>query len=460
MSPRLYKASAEALFRYQVVSAVQAHRLLGYPLGEAVRVAAKKPYHCSAKGQLRGVSVRTLYRWVAAFDKGGLEELEPAARRRTSTSDALSEKLLSFLRAAKELDKQASIPELIARARELGELGPDEPVCRVSVWRALKRMGVDVQRRKGAGDRDTHRFSYPHRMQMMLCDGKHFRAGVKRLKRVVLFFLDDCSRLGLHAVVGPSESGPLFLRGLYETVRRHGLMDIVYLDRGPGFRGLDTASAVSKLGALLILGEAGYPSGHGKIEKFIQFSLHRVLRNLDRRPDVDPDCGALELRLQHFLHEVYNRRPHASLDQLTPWQCWDADERELRFTESDAELRRCFVVHEKRRVSNDNVVSVDSVGYEVPRGHSGSYVQLQRHLLDGDIAMEHNGQLVTLQPVDLAANAIAPRARKAEATDDEPAHPLPPTAAELRFSRAFAPVVSADGGCPEPIKPTNSKKEC
>ncbi|HYC99642.1 MAG TPA: hypothetical protein VEB22_00315, partial [Phycisphaerales bacterium] len=92
---------------------------------------------------------------------------------------------------------------------------------------------------------DTRSFEYPHRMQMLLCDGKHFRAGKTRAKRVALFFLDGASRLGLHVVVWTAEDAPFFLRGLYETIRRYGLFDIAYLrlstpdphrtpDTGPG----------------------------------------------------------------------------------------------------------------------------------------------------------------------------------------------------------------------------------
>ena len=46
-----------------------------------------------------------------------------------------------------------------------------------------------------------------------------------------LCFLDEANRYGLHVVVGTSESADLFLRGLYELVRRYGLRQIVFLDR-------------------------------------------------------------------------------------------------------------------------------------------------------------------------------------------------------------------------------------
>ena len=47
----------------------------------------------------------------------------------------------------------------------------------------------------------------------------------------------------------------------------------------------------------LVLGTAGYPEGHGKIEKFHQTTWTGVLRGLCR-PEIDPEPRALELRLQ------------------------------------------------------------------------------------------------------------------------------------------------------------------
>jgi hypothetical protein len=267
---------------------------------------------------------------------------------------------------------------------------------------------------------------------------------------VALFFLDDASRFGLHVVVGTSERAALFLRGLYETLRRYGRADIYYLDRGPGFIAIDTVEVVRKLGALLIHGEAAYPEGHGKIEKFNQTAKADVLRGYEARPDVDPECRALELRLQHYLREVYNHRPHGSLGGLTPAQRFHSDERALRLPESEAALRCHFVLHLTRTVSPDHVVSIDSVAYEVPRGHAEESITVHRHLLDGTLAMVHDGRLVRLRPVDLAANARARRARFAP--PPEAVSPLPKSAADLAFERDLFPVVDAEGGFTDPAE--------
>ena len=449
MPPRApHPPSSETIFRYVVVSQVLTRVQQGQLQADAIRAVAGDA-HLTLDGTRRLVGKRTIYRWLEAFRDQGIEGLEPKPRPRCEGSAVLSDGFLGFLREQKEADPRASFPEIIRRAKLLGVLEPSEDVDRGTVWRAAQRMGLETRRlrsHKYAKDADVRRFTHAHRMQMLLCDGKHFRAGEARAKRVALFFLDDASRYGLDVLVGTAENAALFLHGLYRVVRRHGLFDATFLDNGPGFIALDTIAAVARLNATWITGTAGYAPGRGKVEKFNQTALAGVLRYLDRDPEVDPDCGALELRLQHWLREVYNHTPHEGLGgDTTPAQRWEADERPLEFPEDDAELRRRFVVWEWRTVGKDNVLSFDGVAYEVPRGHRGDRVQLHRHLLDGTLSMIHDGRLVRLAPVDPVANATSGRARRGQ--EPEPAqHPLPPSAAELAWRRDLEPVVGRDGG--------------
>lgn len=436
-------ASPEAIFRLQVVSQVLAQLRCGVARADAIADVTSRP-HLTLEGDLRLVSARTLYRWLKAHGEAGFAGLEPVPRSRCTASTVLPAPFLTFVQEQRGLDPKASIPELIRRARALGIVARDLRLDRVTVWRAMRRMGMDTRRRKVSRQRDARRWAWPHRMQMLLTDGKHFRAGASRLKRVALFFLDDASRYGLHVVVGASENTALYLRGLYETITRHGLMDGVYLDRGPGFRSHDTGNTIGKLDALWILGEAGYPEGHGKIEKFNQTAQNSVLRFLDGNPAVDPACGALELRLQHYLRQVYNLDPHEGIDGKPPQERWVSDTRALRFPDNDATLRQKFVLHEERTVSADNVVAIDGVDFEMPRGHATDKVIIHRQLLDCTVAVLHDGNLVELHPVDLAANAAARRARPDQAVDTT--HPLPPSAAEIEFNQDFGSVLGPDGG--------------
>ncbi len=434
--------SSRALFRFAVLSQVVARMRRGHTRAQAVRAVAACE-HTSFEGLPRRVSVRSLHRWLSAYERLGVAGLEPA----TAASDrtrVLPAKLVDFLSDERQRDEHASIPELIRRAREHGIVGPDDKVDRTTVYRTFRKIGLSVARRKKADERDARRFAYQHRMDMVLSDGKHFRAGAQRKRRVAMFFLDDATRVVLHAVVGTSESAALFQRGLYECICKWGLMSVVYLDHGPGFIAQDTISVVKKLGMALIHGEKAYPEGHGKIERFHLTAIGDVLRNLDRRPDVDADCGALELRLQHYAREIYGHRPHESIGGATPWDRFHADTRPLRFPASRLDLRRKFEVHIERRVSPDSVAPIGSVNYELPRGYAGQRVVLRRRLLDGSIGFLHEGRVIDLHPADLHANA---KARRAVAKrEPQEARIPPPTAAELAYQRDYEPVVDADGG--------------
>jgi putative transposase len=430
----------ESLFRYSLVSLVLNHEHRGLARPEAIaEVAAQR--HIDLEGKERTVSVRTLYRWLSNFEQGGPDALVPVPRQGRSL--VLSQDLLAFFRDQKQADPLTSVPELIRRASATGRIASHQKLERTTVWRALRRMGVATHRVRSPKVRDCRRFAYPHRLDMVLCDGKHFRAGVGRLKRVALFFLDDATRFALEVVVGTSESAALFLRGLYRCILRYGLMIRLFVDNGSGFIALDAIAVARKLLVHLIHGSAGYPEGHGKIERFNRTVAEQLLRLLAGNPQIDPQTQALELRLRHFLHERYNHTPHEALDGATPWERFHQDPRALRFHEHTEQLRQAFVLHNSRRVSLDHIVQVDGRAYETPLGLRGQAVELYRHLLEGTVSLLHEGRLLQLAAVDVHANARERRARG----QDEPSTPAPPpSAAQIAFDEDYRPVVDAEGG--------------
>ncbi|MCP5068621.1 MAG: transposase family protein, partial [bacterium] len=264
-------------------------------------------------------------------------------------------------------------------------------------------------------------------------------------RRVALTFLDDATRYGLAVRVGTSENTELFLHGLHEVVRRHGLMLAMFLDQGPGFISDDTVGVLAQLPCRLIHGTKAYPEGHGKIEKFHQLLIDRVLCSLDRNPEVDAEPQALTLRLTHWLREIYNHRPHEGIDGDSRAERWSADARPLELPEDRAWLEAQFLLTFTRRVRKDNVIPYEGVAYEVPRGYAGQRLTITRHLLESDaLSIVHHDRRLRLHPVDLTANAYDRRGHG-------PAQPPPPsappvTAAQLAFDDDYAPLVDADGG--------------
>ncbi len=435
--------SPQALFRRFVVGQVEALVDAGWKVKGAVRRVAQR-LHVDHDGRSRRVSASTIKRWRAAFHTAGIQGLEPKPRPRTKTSVVLPDELLAFVQSEKDQDKGASVPELIRRAVEKELLATADAVDRTTVWRAVKRLGLPTRATPSKHEGDTRRWAYPHRMQCVLCDGKHFRAGATRAKRVALFFLDNATRFGLDVVVVTSESAVAFLTGLYHLGICFGLADRFYLDRGPGFISLDTWAVLNEINSWLILGEAAYPEGHGMIERFNQTAKSQVLRSLDGAPDVDPHCNSLTLRLRHYLGR-YNDTPHEALGGETPRARWLADPHPLRLPESQQDFRARFVVRESRSVSKDHVIKHGGKLWEAPRGLANTDVEVIRHVLDGHLSVQHHGRLIRLHEVDLAQNATDRRGYPGDALP-QPDEGVPTTAATLAFKRTYAPITGPDGG--------------
>lgn len=436
------KISDEVLYRFSVISQILTLVKSGTPRPQAIEQVALRP-HFDTDGQRRSITVRTLYRWLHDFDAEGSAGLVNAPRPRLEGSLVLSTRFIDFLRTETKDDDEASIPELIKRAEQYGIIQDRKMICRQTVYRVCRRIGIAVCRKKKSRNRDMRRFAYPNRMLMVLCDGKHFRAGAKRLKRLGYFFLDDATRKVLHAVCGTSENSELFMRGFYEMITKYGLPAAVFLDKGPGFIAKDAGRVAAALNIPFIFGETRYPEGHGKVEKLNQTALKALLRNL-ANPEIDPGLGALELRIQHYFDVGYNNEPHGAFKgKASPAERFAIDERPLEFPESDHRLRAAFAIPVTRKVTADSVVSFKSAFYEMPRGYARQWVTIYHHLLERTIGFIHDGRMITLSPPDLEKNA---RLKRTKPKRKKQVKRLIKTAADLSFEKDFGPIVGPDGG--------------
>lgn len=431
-----------AMQRYAAVSAVLVRQLAGHSLANSVSDIHDEGI-VATNGELIRPSRRSLYRWIGLYQSGGIEALKDESRKSSEPSRVLSDRFLDFMRHEKDRDEELSIPDLIklSKAKQIIAKAPS----RSTVWRAAVKMNLPIFAGKSPAYNTMRPFAYAHRMTMVLADGKHFRAGSARRKRVAVVFLDDATRLALAGVVGYSESAELFLRGYWKAITNWGIMNSLYLDKGPAHISSQVARISARLKVNLIHGKTRYPEGHGKIERFNRTMKKELLRGFDGNPEIDPNLAALELRLDHYLKEVYNRTPHDALGHITPESRFLADTLSLRVPDDLAALRQKFIIVERRRVKRHNVVSLGGTYYEMPLGYAGLYVDLYRHLLDKTVSCLHQGKMIQLAPPDLDLNARTAWQRAALSKPKKSQCQPVTTAASVSFHNDHKPIVSPGG---------------
>ena len=431
-------------FRFMVVSKVLAEEARGVVRPNAVQATAEE-VHQDEQGRASPVSERTIYRWLKLFEEHGLAGLQ-TAQRKNRKPYALDSKLLAYLVGEKQGDPHASVPELLKRATQNGLLGHATKVDRSTVWRALKEAGVTTRRGRKSKKLACRRFAYPHRMNMVLCDGKHFRAGPERVRRVALFFIDDATRMLLSAVVGTTENTTLFLRGLHGCIIRYGLMKALYVDNGSGFKGNDSRAVLEALEVAYILGTPRYPEGRGKVERFNQTIWNALLRGFPGNPEIGTSCAELEHQLQHYVFRIYNHEPHEGIDNQTPAQRFHEDSVALDHLKDQSILEQKFVLSTTRKVSKDHVVSLEGTLYEVPQGYARQVITLYRNMLSGEVSILHKAHYSRLAPLEAHDNARRPCNRKAS-PETETGPSVRPTSAEQDYRDNVTALVDSQGNC-------------
>lgn len=398
------------------------------------------------KGKRINLSLATLYRWWKQHqmrDKASHKDRWASPRLNTTS---LPQEFIDFMCQTKDDDWEASIPEVIRQAEALKIISPGS-VNRCTAYRCAKRLGLPLVQPQGKRHHNMMRFSYPNRMMMVLCDGKHFRAGKEERKRVAFVFLDDATRYVPVAVVGTSENAELFARGLFELIARYGVGFFIFFDNGSAFISHEIRELCHGLGITIIHGTPRYPEGRGKIERWNRTFQSQLLRAFRGNPNISSEIPELEDRINHYIHEIYNKTPHSSLKGKTPLQRWNEDERPLQLVKDIRSLKENFYFTFERKVSRDNVVNLNGVWFEAPTGSAGRHVKIRKDLISSRYFLwdQKEERYIDLSPVNPTNNSYIRRKMAVK----ERGKQLPTTtAATLVYEQCSpTPLVDSNGNC-------------
>ena len=287
--------------RYQAVLAV---------IGEGRTV-------CDVAAQWR-VDRRTVHRWLARYEAGGLESLGDGSHRPASCPHQLpaqiEAKVLELRRWRPYWGARRLVLEL-ARAK-VGPL-PSES----AVYRCLVRAGVidPVQRHRKLEHWKRWERGEPMELWQMDVVGGLLLADGTTAK--VLTGVDDHSRYCVSVRVMPRERTQLVCDGFGAALRAYGVPQQVLTDNGKVFTGKFCQPPVEVLfdricrenGVEHLLTQPRSPTTTGKIERF-----HRTMRlEFDTR-QVFRSLKLAQQALDEWVVYYNTERPHQSLGDATP----------------------------------------------------------------------------------------------------------------------------------------------
>ncbi len=266
-----------------------------------------------------GVSVRTVYKWLARFRVSGWQGLENSSSRPQSSPQAylagwhdLIARLRRYRMTALEIAGALGFPRSsvayalkIMGLNRMNRLTPPEPVRRYERERPGELLHLDIKK-LGRFNKIGHRITGHHRRQRSRGLGYDY----------VHVAIDDHSRTAYVEVL-PDEKGftcVMFLIRAVKWFKARGVtIERVMTDNGVGYRARQFAATVAQLGARHLRTRPYTPKTNGKAERFIktlqeEWAYAMPYHSSERR----------NANLQRWLN-IYNcERLHAGINMQTP----------------------------------------------------------------------------------------------------------------------------------------------
>ena len=265
-----------------------------------------------------GVSVRTVYKWLARYRQGGAAALHNAGSAPGRVANRLADPTIAeiaHLRRERRLTGAAIAQRLRLKRstvagwlRRLGIgrlslLRQKPPVVRYERARAGELIHIDIKklgRFKQIGHRITGKRTHSRQ------PGWDF----------VHVAVDDATRLAYVEVLPDEkkESAKAFLERALCWLKRQGVcVERVMTDNGSCYRSKLFATALNEAGVAHLRTRPYTPRTNGKAERFIQTLLREWAYAKAYR-----SSGRRNAALAPFIHRYNHRRPHASLAGRSP----------------------------------------------------------------------------------------------------------------------------------------------
>jgi putative transposase len=403
-----------ALARWAVICEATDERLTPAERGRLVSDLARRA-HRDADGRAVRVTSRTIYRWLAAWRRGGFDALKPARRRDAGVARTPPKvlELAGALRREAPARSAAQIAEILARTRGW-QVSPR------TLQRYLSAQGLDRARLTGR-HRAYGRFEAAACGDLWTADAWDGPALAELAGRHAQLFsiLDDHSRLVAHGAFYPDVGEWSFQQCLRTGIGRRGIPRVLYVDNGSAQSSGQLKLICARLGIRITHSKPGRPQGRGKKE--------RLYRTVAEQFAVEVDVAGVDTLAQlngywaAWVEQVYHRRVHTSTGQ-TPLNRWLAAPSSLRPAPEPDALRQAFLWSVTRTVTTTRTVSLHGNSYEVDPALVGRRVALvydpvdlsRIDIFDGD---RPAGQAM---PARLRTH-VDPKLRHANATEPGPA---------------------------------------
>lgn len=395
-----------ALMRYSVISPVISGLWEDYSSLTAFFNDASAKGVLAPDGSVKHFAPQTIERWYRSYKKGGFDALIPTGRVDQGQPRKLDAELQEQIKYLKSNYPRMSAAAIHRQLQANGSIKAGS-VSESTVNRYVNQLAIEM---KTTTNRDMRRYERPHINEVWCGDssvGPYLKTSDgKKHKIYIIALIDDASRFIVGIDVFFNDNFVNLMSVIKSAVAKYGRPQMFNFDNGSSYKNKQMELLAARIGSVIHYDQPYTPTQKAKIERWFRTMKDQWMSSLDIR-----DFHSLDELRGNLLAYVqkYNQTVHSSLNGMSPQDRYFS-EPNLFHRLSDEEIEHDFLLEIERRVSADNVITIDQVEYEVDCRFSKQHIKLRYSPgLDDIYIVEADGTLTPIRLLNKVENAFVKR---------------------------------------------------
>jgi len=342
-------------------------QLISPLLAEGLDVAKARQIRKDLSEQ-KGLSDRTLRRYIAQYQKEGFLGLKPKGKPRSVMQENLPAHLLEQAILLRREVPGRSVSQIIQILEWEGKAKPGQ-IKRSTLQEKLAEKGYSARHMRLYSETSVaaRRYQHKNRNQLWHSDIKYgpyipIGSSGEKKQAYLVTFIDDATRFILHGEFYPTLDQVIVEDCFRKAIAKYGVPETVYFDNGKQYRTKWMGRTCSKLGIRLLFAKPYSPESTGKVERF-----NRVVDSFLSEAALDKPQTLEKLNelFWVWLEECHQNKPHSALNgTMSPQSAFRSDRKPLKFADPEV-IANAFLHSEERKVDKAGCISFAGNKYEV-----------------------------------------------------------------------------------------------
>ncbi len=356
-------------------------------------------------GRMVQYKAKTLEKWVAIYNKGGMDALVPKSRCDKGGTRVLSPEAGEEIRRLREKYPRLNATQI--HDRLVQEAVIPAAVSVSSVQRYIKNNGLRGSLGAQVKDRKAFEEAYFGGMwQADTCYLPYIREGGQSRRTYLIMILDDYSRMIVGGKLFYQENAANFQQVFREAAATYGIPHKLYVDNGAPYSNEQLSYICGSVGTVLLHTPVRDGASKGKVERNFRTLKERWLYGLDISKVQSLD--EFNRMLSDYIRK-HNTTAHSVTGQ-SPLERYMKTNERIRRPKSREWLEECFHNRLTRKVNRDATVHFGGMVYDAPMQFIGQKVEVR--FLPGDCESAYilyGGMHYPLRQTDRIANGKTKR---------------------------------------------------